>query len=291
MSDTESDESICTEDMNEINAIENQVYEEVPVKSVERTKRVAKRFVNKPPPPQEEVVEEPIKEVVEEPVKEEVKKPKRPQSEKQKENIKKLVERNKARALERKKAKEEGKIIDEKPLGRKPKPKPPAQEVIINREIQKIIYMVPDGQGGYEKHLNPPSKSFSKKDMEYHKNMLESEKEDIVKGRVLMKTKKGTVDKRSNQKTRTPAQIAATQKLVELSKKKAEDRKKNKKSEKDSMVETIKSEVHNSIVDVVTTKREDLKKKEIKRSPERQPKFTDRDRQLLQQRKVQELFS
>ena len=142
MSDTESDESICTEDMNEINAIEDQVYEEVPVKSVERTKQVKKRFVSKPPPTQETVVEEPDTEVVEEPVKEIVKKPKRPQSDKQKENIRKLVERNKARALERKKAREQGVVIDEKPLGRKPKPKPPPQEVIVNREIQKIIYMV-----------------------------------------------------------------------------------------------------------------------------------------------------
>ena len=166
MSEYDSDASLNTEDLNEINSVDNQTYEDVPVKSVERSKQT-KRVP---------VVNEVVNEVPEEPV---VKTQplKKARSEKQIQNIANLVKKNKERAEVRKQARAEGKVLDEKPLGRKPKPQPPKEEIIINREIQKIIYMIPDGQGGFEKHLNKPR--LSKKDVQYQKNLIEVEKEEL----------------------------------------------------------------------------------------------------------------
>ena len=190
MSVSDSDESINTEDLNELHADNDDVYEEVPVKGVERqTKKVQKP-----------------KEVEEQ---EEGPKPKKELSQKQKANVKRLVEMNKKKAADRKKAKEE----DDKPpktTVRKRKPK----EVVVNREIIKKIYYIPDGKGGYEQHLNKPR--ITKRHAEYYKNLEESEKEDELVGKVLLKTKKGKVDKRG--KERTEAQKKATLALIEKNK-------------------------------------------------------------------------
>jgi hypothetical protein len=268
----DSDASLNTEDLNEINNIDTQTYEEVPIKSVERTKQTKRVLV-----PNQQVDETEI-------VVETKQTPKKARTEKQIANIANLVKRNKERAEARKKARAEGKLIDEKPLGRKPKPKPPKEEIVINREVQKIIYMIPDGQGGFEKHLNKPR--ITKKDIQYQKNVMESEQEELVIGKVLLKKKNGKLDNRSN-KTRTPAQIKATEKLIANAKKRRMDVKKTKAEVETSKMEQINDTIHNTIVDVVKTPASQIKKRAI----QPRPVITDEDRHLAQAKKVNDLFS
>jgi len=267
-----SDESLDTEDLNEINGTEDQVYEEVQIKSVERTKQVQKVAV-----PKKEKVEKTETEPVAA-----AKPKKRELSAKQRANIDALVKRNKERAVVRKQARDAGKILDEKPLGRKPKPK---QEVIVNKEIQKIIYMIPDGQGGFEKHLNAPR--VSKKNAQYFKNLEAAEKEEVLAGKMLLKTKKGKVDARQ-QKGRTEKQKVATLALVERNRKRREASQQSKNQHEQQKMEQIKDQVHNTIIDVVTTPAAEMKKKEriIQR-----PAITEEDRQAAKERKIKDLFS
>lgn len=282
MSDSDSDESINTEDLNEINDLTSAPFEEVEVKSCERQKQV-KRIPYREPSTAE--LEEQDAHVT---VYKNAPKPKKPRTEKQIAHSKKLSQLNKERAEVRKKARAEGKILDEKPLGRKPKPKPPKEEVVVNRQVEKIIYMIPNAEceGGFERHLNKPR--ITKKDIQYHKNLQEAEQEELIAGRKLLTTKKGKVDKRGK-KERTPAQIKATEALVENARKRREEAKKNKQIEKRKDVEEIKDSVHNSIVEVVQTPASQLKKKE-RRIPERPP-ITDEDRKRVRDKKVKDLFS
>jgi len=273
MSDSSSDESLGTEDLNEINETE---FEQVPVKSVERSKQMRVQ----------PIVKKTVKSDPEEPL-EETTAPKKVRSAKQIAHAKKLIELNKARAVARVKARAEGRIIDEKPLGRKPKPKPPKEEIVVNRQIERIVYMIPNQQGGFDKHLNKPR--ITKKDIQYHKNIQESEKEEIMIGKKLLTTKQGKVDNRSRKK-RTPAQIAATEKLVQKAKERREAKQKKVAEDKQQEVEVIKNQVHNSIVEVVKTPAHMIQKRPERTLNTRLP-ITDADRQQAQNRKVKALFS
>ena len=144
--------------------------------------------------------------------------------------------------------------------------------------------MIPDGNGGFEKHLNKPR--ITKKDVQYYKNLQESEQAELVAGRKLLTTKKGKVDQRSK-KERTPAQIKATQDLVERARKRREDKAKLDKKTKQEELEDVKTQVHNSIVEVIKTPAHQIKKKEH-RVP---PVITDEDRQRAKQKRVTDLFS
>ena len=274
---SDSDESLDSADMAEVNEIDDQAFEQVEVKGVERSKQVKNVLVKKKPAEQPaEQPEEPV-------VQKEVKK-KRELSEKQKENIKKLVERNKARAVERKRLREEGKPpLDEKPRGRKPKS--PKKEVIVNKEVQKIIYMLPDGNGGFQKHLNPPR--LSKKDLKYYENVAEAEKEELLVGKKLLKTKSGKVDQRK--KERTEKQKAATLALIERNKAKREAKKKQTADLEQNKVEQIKDQVHNTIVEVVKTPREQIKKRESVTINKEE--ITEEMREAARMKKIKDLFS
>tara|TARA_R110002020_G_scaffold7091_2_gene29986 strand:+ start:1325 stop:2005 length:681 start_codon:yes stop_codon:yes gene_type:complete len=108
---------------------------------------------------------------------------------------------------------------------------------------EKVIYMIPDDKGGYKKVKNPV---LTERDLK--KIKLEQEKEEQEKqiGKKLIQKKNGTIDKRSiGMKTRTPAQIAATERMLEANKKRREALKKLKKQEtketiKDSVREVVK---------------------------------------------------
>ena len=119
-----SDASLDTEDLNEINEMVSQPYEEVPVKSVERSKQTKKVPITKVA--EENTTENTVEDTSEVKTKQVQKKE---LTDKQKANIANLVKLNKQRAEARKKARAEGKLLDEKPLGRKPKPKPPKEEI------------------------------------------------------------------------------------------------------------------------------------------------------------------
>ena len=144
--------------------------------------------------------------------------------------------------------------------------------------------MIPDGKGNFEKHLNKPR--ISKKDIQYQKNLIEVEKEELITGKILLKTKQGKLDNRSK-KSRTPAQIKATEALVARAKSRREDAKKSKDNLENSKMEKIKDEVHNTIVDVVKTPASQIKKREIKP----RPAITDEDRKLAKEKKIRDLFS
>ena len=144
--------------------------------------------------------------------------------------------------------------------------------------------MIPDGQGGFEKHLNKPR--LSKKDVQYQKNLIEVEKEELLVGRALLKTKQGKIDNRSK-KARTPAQIKATESLVARAKQRREDAKKKKSDSDDSKMEQINDTIHNTIVDVVKTPANKIKKREIKP----RAAITQLDRDNAKQKELLELFS
>lgn len=108
---------------------------------------------------------------------------------------------------------------------------------------EKVIYMIPDDNGGYKKVKNPV---LTERDLK--KIKLEQDKEEQEKqiGKKLIQKKNGTIDKRSiGMKTRTPAQIAATERMLEANKKRRETLKSLKKQEnkeivKDSLREVVK---------------------------------------------------
>lgn len=240
------DESITTEDMNELlNRDRSEDFEEVEIKGVER-KTHTKKMKKKEP-----VVEEAPPPVVEEAPPPPPPKEKKPMSEAKKAAIAKLVENNKKRAAQRRLDKEQGKPVKEL------KPKRHTKEII---KTEKIIYMIPDNNGGYTEVKNPPK--LSKKDIQKHENEIEVQKQEELIGKKLVRKKNGAADKRSTntKAVRTPAQIAASQKLVALNKKKREDKEKSK-------MENIKEEITETIIDVVSKPIQKIKEERKARRP------------------------
>jgi len=249
------DESITTEDMNELLDLDrSEEFVEVEIKGVERkthTKKVKKQkpVVEEAPPP---VVEEAPPPVVEEPKK------KKPMSEAKKAAIAKLVENNKKRAAQRRLDKEQGKPVKEM------KPKRHTKEII---KTEKIIYMIPDNNGGYTEVKNPPK--LTKKDIQKHENEIEVQKQEELLGKKLVRKKNGAADKRSSntKAIRTPAQIAASQKLVALNKKKREDKLKAIETKEKLKMENIKDEITETIIDVVSKPIQKVKEERKARRP------------------------
>jgi hypothetical protein len=129
---------------------------------------------------------------------------------------------------------------EKKPKGR---PKKPIEEKLAKQVItkEKIIYMVQNDKGEYEKAKNPKLTAKELKKMELEK---EKEKKEIELGKRLQTRKNGKIDNRSA-KTRTPAQIEATRKLVEANKKRREEKSKYKKEEHKQIVKDSVREVVN----------------------------------------------
>lgn len=115
-----------------------------------------------------------------------------------------------------------------KPRGRPKKPEieKAAKQVVVK---EKVIYMVPNEkkEGSFKKIKNPTLGVRAMKKLELE---AEKEKKELELGKALVVTKKGKIDKRST--TRTPAQIAATARLVEANKLRREAAGKLKAAEK-----------------------------------------------------------
>lgn len=128
------------------------------------------------------------------------------------------------------KKKEKKEEVIKKPKGR---PKKPLEEKLAKQIItkEKIIYMVQNDKGEYEKVKNPKITARELKKMELQK---EKERKEIELGKTLQTRKNGKIDNRSA-KTRTPAQIEATKRMLEANKKRREE-KKNYKKEADKQV-------------------------------------------------------
>ena len=134
----------------------------------------------------------------------------------------------------------ENEIKQKKPKGR---PKKPLEEKLAKQVItkEKIIYMVQNEKGEYEKAKNPKLTARELKKMELEK---EKERKEIELGKKLQTRKNGKIDNRSA-KQRTPAQIEATKKLVEANKKRKEEKNKFQKEEKKQIIKESVREVVN----------------------------------------------
>ena len=281
------DESITTEEMNQV--VNEETFEEVEVKGVERktyTKKVpVVKTESKPESkPKQKRLTKKEKEEIDEynesyGVAPQYKpKEKKPMSEAKKKAIEKLVENNKKRAEQRRLDKEQGKPVKET------KPKQHTKEII---KTEKIIYMIPDNSGGYKEVKNPPK--LTKKDIKKHENELEVQKQEELIGKKLIRKKNGTADKRStNTKAiRTPAQIEASKRLVELNKKRKEDRLKQKELKEQSKMENIKDEITDTIINVVSKPIEKVKEER----KARRPVITEEEKKAYILKQQKSLFS
>ena len=136
-------------------------------------------------------------------------------------------------------------VLNEETIKKKPKgrPKKPIEEKLAKQVItkEKIIYMVQNEKGEYEKAKNPKLTARELKKMELEK---EKERKEIELGKKLQTRKNGKIDNRSA-KQRTPAQIEATKKLVEANKKRREEKNKFQKEEKKQIIKESVREVVN----------------------------------------------
>lgn len=142
------------------------------------------------------------------------------------------------------------------------RPNKPIEEKLAKQIVtkEKIIYMIPDNNGGYVQYNNPPK--LTKKDLKKIENekLFFEEQEQI--GKKLIQKRNGTTDKRSlPKKEPTQKQIEARKRFVENNKKRAEDRRRKKN-------EDLERIVHNSVVDVVKTPAAQIHKKP---DPQQQP--------------------
>jgi hypothetical protein len=256
MSDIESDESLNTEDLMELT-------ESKKTGGVERSS-----------PPNEK--------------KPKVKKEKKPRTQAQIEATKKLVESNKKKREEKlknlentkvdtkktekvKKVKEEPiEVVEETPKKKMGRPK--TKEIIKTEKIkEKIIYMIPNSSGGYEQVTNP--KPLTKKDLKKIELEKQAKQDEIEIGKKLIRKKSGAVDMRSKNK-RTEKQIENAKKLVEFNRKKKEEK---LKLQKEQLNETIKEQVEDSMINVVTKPISQVKEeRKLKRTiitPEEQKAF------------------
>ena len=126
-----------------------------------------------------------------------------------------------------------------KKMGRPPKSleEKLAKQVVVK---EKIIYMVQNETGGFDKVKNP---KLTVTDIKKANLKKEKEEKEIELGKALQTRKNGKVDKRSENK-RTPAQIAATERMIAANKKRREEKNQQKKKEtKEIVKETVKESV------------------------------------------------
>lgn len=193
-----------------------------------------------------------------------------PIKETKKKKSKKTLDKLHNEIVEKKLTKKEKKEIDEynssfgvepqyketvkKPKGRPPKPleEKLAKQVVVK---EKIIYMVQNDKGEFEKAKNPKLTVKELKKIELNK---QKEQKEIELGKTLQTRKNGKIDNRSA-KVRTPAQIEATRKLVESNKKRREEKTEHKEKQKKTV---LKETVKDSVREVVNESFYEPKKKE-----------------------------
>jgi hypothetical protein len=146
------------------------------------------------------------------------------------------------------------KEVKKKGKGRPPKPieEKLAKQVVVK---EKIIYMVQNEKGEFEKAKNPKLTVKELKKIELNK---QKEQKEIELGKTLQTRKNGKIDNRSA-KTRTPAQIEATKRMVEANKKRREEKAQYKEKENKTI---LKEAVKDSVREVVNEPFYEPKKKE-----------------------------
>ena len=261
MSDTESDASLDTEELNEIKDSIKETFEEVEVKGIERepikkkVKKLTKEEKKEIEPQYENEIEE--KEENNEVVV--VEKKKRVMTDKQKEALK--AGRDKANLNKKNKKVEKLnkniKDLEEVEYTKKVKGRPKTKEII---KTEKIIYMIPNKETGeYERITNPPK--LTAKDLKKIEVEKKAREQEMEMGKKLTRKKNGQIDKRSSRTLnngRSEAQINATKKMLEKNKQLREARK-NTKTEETTKI--MKKEIKESIVEVVSQPAREVKKK------------------------------
>jgi len=123
------------------------------------------------------------------------------------------------------------------------RPSKPLEEKLAKQVVvkEKIIYMIQNDKGEFEKAKNPKMTARDLKKIELQK---EKEAKEIELGKKLLAKKNGKIDNRSV-KQRTSAQIEATRRMVEANKKRRMEKKNqkqqdNKKIVKESVKESVK---------------------------------------------------
>ena len=146
------------------------------------------------------------------------------------------------------------KEVKKKGKGRPPKPieEKLAKQVVVK---EKIIYMVQNEKGEFEKAKNPKLTVKELKKIELNK---QKEQKEIELGKTLQTRKNGKIDNRSA-KVRTPAQIEATKRMVEANKKRREEKAQHKEKENKTI---LKETVKDSVREVVNEPFYEPKKKE-----------------------------
>jgi|TARA_R100000482_G_scaffold124148_1_gene76012 ribosomal protein S8 len=218
--ESDSDESISTEELNKLQNEVNEILEEPepkpePEPEPEPEKPKIKKPTKKELLQQKKLLEQQLENIEDEP---------------EEEPIKKVKSRGRPKLTEEQKK--------EKELSKK---------TIVK---EKIIYMVKDENNEYKpiKNAKPLSKRHLQK-IEEEKKIQEKEQEI---GKRIVRTKKGKEDKRSTRE-RTPAQIAHSKKLVEMmAKRRAEKKKQDDKQQKDN--------IKQAVVEVVSKPIEEVKK-------------------------------
>tara|TARA_Y100000004_G_C8952068_1_gene428997 strand:+ start:993 stop:1922 length:930 start_codon:yes stop_codon:yes gene_type:complete len=306
--ESDSDESLNSEDLNDLkNANENEVFEK-PKKSVERNRKAEMQKKKKEIEKELEEEDEEVKKQEEEedliawnksfgvdkegkPLKKEKKKiteitkneiteitetkpkTKKPRSEKQLANDKRLADLARERARQRKEAKEKNLPLPKEAKSKAGRPKDPKIEV-------NNIYYIQDNEGNFMKVKNP---KITKKDIEYHENDEKTKEQEKALGKALLRKKNGTADKRQNKRQPTEKQLEARKKFIENNKKRAEARRNKDKEE-------IHEVVHNTIVDVVKTPKTELVKKE-KKKLHTLPILSEEKKKEIQLKKALSLFT
>ena len=228
----DSDESISTE---ELNKLQNEV-DEVFNKDKEEPKPVEIE--------QKEDVS--IDETQHELKKTKVKKP----SKKELEEQKRLLEE------QLKQYEDEGGSLDpetpvKKRAGRPRKSDKQKEEERLSKKTiikEKVVYMIPNDEGGYKEVKN--AKPLSKRHLDKLEEEKKIQKQEEEIGKRIIRTKKGKADKRST-KERTPAQIEHSKKLVAMmAQRRKEKKEKTMKDQKDNIKQAVVEIVSKPIEEV-----------------------------------------
>lgn len=132
-----------------------------------------------------------------------------------------------------------------KPKGRPPKP---LEEKLAKQTIvkEKIIYMIPNENGGYDKVKNKQLTARDLKKIEEEKKITEMEQQ---LGKKLLRKSNGKLDKRSiGDRTRTPAQIEATKKMLAANEKRRAAQKELKDLKKENKTKEVVKEALNEVI-------------------------------------------
>ena len=111
---------------------------------------------------------------------------------------------------------------------------------------EKIVYMIPDESGGYKQVKN---KQLTARDLKKIEERKKAEQMELELGKKLLRTKNGKVDKRSiGEKTRTPAQIAATKAMLAANEKRRAAQKELKDMKKEIKTKEVVKEALNEVI-------------------------------------------